>query len=712
MTDQDNIQGLAAYAQSLKTSNTAAQPPTQAASTPATAATPNDNVQGLAAYAQQLSSPQSNAQPAQQPSQDSGFMATLKRALFLAPQDPNAIGNLHNPMPSDVTPEKLQTILPKDGTVSRGMEKGLTETMSGTSQLAQKGIEKATGQNPSGKGLFGEAPATPAETEAKGGQEWTGKAVENVMEYMAGDEALKALTLPEKLQKIAAVAKFMEQHPYVAKMIGSSAKNAAISGTQSAAHGNDFSSGAVTGAISGPVAETVGTGLNKLGSSIASKVAGNATADAADEFGVPLSVGQKTASPIAQKVESVLQKVPWAGGKFTQLAGDQNAAIKDAANEIADSIATKSGTSATQTGEGIQNAINEAKNTAGKAYADAQQQISDAGAAQLPVPLKGTISDTAQKLLDNIQLPDELSAGIKDVQGRQAAVDVLKNLAKDTAEDGTPRSMTWEQARRLKSQLFDLANSGDSNVGTGAIKQMTSALDKSMQDTLVGAGKGDLAQQFQQASNHYRAINDALDTSIVGRLLKQDPIDVGHFLVNNASPNALNTLKQVAPTQMPQIQRGVWEELFNRALNNPDGVVAGKVLQKEFQKLGPETASALCNPAQLQKINRFVDLVGKTGLTGGKNSIGSIAAMSAAAGAGGAEVAANPSTLKGLLLHAPTAGGVLVGSKMLANLMTSPSGPELLTNALGKTAGAARSKALIAIVNSLANQHAQDQNSK
>lgn len=323
----------------------------------------------------------------------------------------------------------------------------------------------------------------------------------------------------------------------------------------------------------------------------------------------------------------------------------------------------------------------------------------------MPVPLQGTISDTAQKLLDNIQLPDDLSAGVQDVQGRQAAINVLKNLSQDTAEDGTPRTMTWEQARRLKSQLFDLANSGDSNVGTGAIKQMTSALDKSMNDTLVTAGKGDLAQQFSQASNHYRNINDALDTSIIKRLSGQDPIDVGKFLVNNVSPNTLSTLKQVAPSQIPQIQRGVWEELFNRALSNPDGVVAGKTLQKEFQKLGPETAQALWSPTQLAKINRFVDLVGKTGLTGGSNSIGSIATASAAGGAAGADLA----QAKGILLHAKTIGGTLITGKLMAKMMSSQTGVDTLTKALNSTAGAARSDALVGLVNSLASHHAQDQ---
>jgi hypothetical protein len=585
-----------------------------------------------------------------------------------------------------------------------GAEKGLTETLSGTSQLAQKGIEKLTGEQSSGKGVFGEAPATATETEANGAGEFTGKAIENVMEFMAGDEALKGLSVGEKLKKMGTVAKFIEDHPFMAKLIGSSAKNAAIAGAQTAAHGGDFTSGAETGAVAGPVGETVGAGLSKLGSSISDSIANNSTKAAADEFGVPLTMGQQTGGNVAQATEAALQKVPFISD-FKNLATDQNTAIQKAAGDIADSIATSAG-SATESGENIQNAITEAKTAAGKAYDAAQKQIANSGAAQLPVPLQGTIADTAKRLLDDIELPDEFSTGVKDVQGRQGAVDVLKNLSQAAADDGTPRSMTWEQARRLKSALRDMASSGDSNVGKGALKQMTAAIDDSMQKTLADSGNTDLAQQFRQASNRYRAVNDAMDTSVIKRLMNRDPIEVGKFLLDNATPNSIQTLKGVAGSQMPHVQRGIWEEMFNRALSNPDGVVAGKVLQKEFQKLGPETAQAVWNPQQLQKIQRFVSLVGKTGLASGKNSIGNIAAMSAAGGAGAAELATHPSALKGVLIHAPSLGVMWVSAKMLARFMTSPTGPETLSHVLSGASGTARSRAAVALVNYLANQHA------
>jgi hypothetical protein len=348
----------------------------------------------------------------------------------------------------------------------------------------------------------------------------------------------------------------------------------------------------------------------------------------------------------------------------------------------------------------IQNAVSEAKNAAGKAYADAQQQISQAGAANLPVPLQGQIASTAKKLLSDIELPEDLSAGVKDVQGRQGAVDVLKNLAQDTADDGTARTMTWEQARRLKSQLFDLANSGESNVGKGALKQMTAAIDDSMQKALADSGNSDLANQFRAAANNYRAVNDAMDTSIVKRLMNKDPIEVGKFLLDNATPNTIKTIKSLAGNQMPQIQRGIFEEMFNRALSNPDGVVAGKVLQKEFQKLGDETAQAVWKPADLGKIQRFVDLVGKVGLDGSKGSFGKIIGGAAAGGAAGAELA-NPGAIH--LLANPKAlligGSTLLTGRTLAKLMTSPGGIETVTKALAAAPGNLRSSALRGLMN-------------
>jgi hypothetical protein len=659
---------------------------------------------------------------------ETGFMHTLKQALFLAPQDKASGVNLHNPMPADVTPEVLNGDNGLAPGITRGGEKGLAETLAGTSQLLGKAKRAITGesdQTPADlitgqhhpTGIFGEAAPSDDEFAAHGTEEHVGKVMENVMEFMAGDEALKALTIPQKLQKIAAVAKFMEQHPFIAKMIsktasnkmiGSTVGNATISAAQTAAHGGDTSDVLKSAAIGGATGGTLEGATGALEKTLANRAAAKGVQTAADEFNIPLSAGQSTTGSVTQAVESALKKVPFVNTPFNKLAGAQNDAIQKAASDIADSIASKAA-SGTEAGEGIQNAISEAKNAAGKSYADAQQQISQAGAAQLPVPLSGQIADTAKKLLGDIELPDELSAGVKDVQGRQGAVDVLKNLAQDAGEDGTPRSMTWEQARRLKSQLFDLANSGESNVGKGALKQMTGAIDDSMQKALADSGSQGLADQFRAASNNYRAVNDAMDTSIIKRLMNKDPIEVGKYLLDNATPNSVNTLKQLAGSQMPQVQRGIFEEMFNRALSNPDGVVAGKVLQKEFQKLGPETAQAVFNPAQYNQIQRFVDLVGKVGLTP-KTSLAK--AASTVAGAGELGGVGLSILHGGLLLGSLKTGGTLLTARGLSKLMTSPGGINFMTKAITATQKGVNNptarQALIGLMNYVTTQHAND----
>jgi hypothetical protein len=345
-----------------------------------------------------------------------------------------------------------------------------------------------------------------------------GGGIENILEFMYGEGELKAagmggkaMELAKTSDKFAAMtktAKFLEENPKLANLLGNSIRQGTVSGAQTLAHGGsgeDALKSAAIGTGIGAAAEGAGLGLQKIGSTIsdaaaASPTAVTPTAAAADEFGVPLSYGQQTGSPLAQNIEGQLKKLPFINTPFNKLAGAQNDAITKAADGIANDIAAKGG-SATQTGEGIQNAINDAKGAASKVYGDALGKISANGAGDLPIPLKGNISDTAQKMLDSIQLPDDLSAGVQDVQGRQGAVNVLKNLANDTAEDGTPRTMTWEQARRLSSQISDMANTGDSNVGKGALKQMAGALKQSMQDTLTGSGNADLAQQFTQANN-------------------------------------------------------------------------------------------------------------------------------------------------------------------------------------------------------------------
>jgi hypothetical protein len=238
--------------------------------------------------------------PVQQ-QKEGGFLHALKQAFFLEPQDPGAI-NWHNPMPGDITPEALQSIAPKG--INAGAEKGLTETLSGTSQLLGKAKRFVTGESDQTKadlitgehhptGIFGEAPATAAETDAVGTQEQIGKTAESIVEWMAGEAAFKALTKAQKIAKALELAKgpaatLVEKYPTLAKFLfkpaakiaGGAVSGAAVGGTleglKSGGDVNKTLQGAESGALFGAgteVLSSAGQIATKAGNKLFQKAA-------------------------------------------------------------------------------------------------------------------------------------------------------------------------------------------------------------------------------------------------------------------------------------------------------------------------------------------------------------------------------------------------------------------------------------------------------
>lgn len=90
----------------------------------------------------------------------------------------------------------------------------------------------------------------PMDTPAK----MAGATIENILEFAAGDEALKGLTLSQKLSKLGPVAKFMEANPRIAQIVGNAIRTGTVGAGQAAAHGADPGEAATAGAL------TAGTG--------------------------------------------------------------------------------------------------------------------------------------------------------------------------------------------------------------------------------------------------------------------------------------------------------------------------------------------------------------------------------------------------------------------------------------------------------------------
>jgi hypothetical protein len=107
-----------------------------------------------------------------------------------------------------------------------------------------------------------EARATaPNDTPAK----MSGAAIENILEFASGDEALKGLTYSEKLMKLAPVAKLMEKSPYLAKALDTAIRSGIVGTGQAGAHGADAETAAATGVLTGAGAGLLEGGLGAVG---------------------------------------------------------------------------------------------------------------------------------------------------------------------------------------------------------------------------------------------------------------------------------------------------------------------------------------------------------------------------------------------------------------------------------------------------------------
>jgi hypothetical protein len=132
--------------------------------------------------------------------------------------------------------------------VVRGGEKALTSTLGTVS------------------GWMGGPTATDMETTPQGAGEWAGAISENLMEFIAGDEALKGLSLADRLGLATKIAKLAESHPAMAKIIGiglNATRTATVSGAQAAAHGGSAGD-VVTAAGVGFGSSAVSEGLSQL----------------------------------------------------------------------------------------------------------------------------------------------------------------------------------------------------------------------------------------------------------------------------------------------------------------------------------------------------------------------------------------------------------------------------------------------------------------
>jgi hypothetical protein len=329
--------------------------------------------------------------------------------------------------------------------VIRGAEKGFTETLSGTSQLAGKVADKAGLRQSSGqpRGIFGEAPASAAETAPQGIGEHVGYIGENLMEFISGDEALKGLSLAEKLGLATKVAKLAEDHPAIAKIIGMglrATRTGTVSAGQEALHGGDTSdvlTAGGTGFLSSAGSEGLGE-LSKLAKPIVKKIAGESLETA------PKWKGAGTAAKLAEANQEPAKRV-----------------IANVAHDSAEPIVQKFGQQAPDTITSFKDAA-EAVEAASKPVFQKLDEISSGGFQTAKNEL-----DSANKVIRRATSMEDLKAAEKAAADAQGKIDtIFKNAeGKVSPEDLQNARNGWRSKRVLEQlhskidQAFDMPQS-------------------------------------------------------------------------------------------------------------------------------------------------------------------------------------------------------------------------------------------------------------
>lgn len=442
-----------------------------------------------------------------------------------------------------------------------------------------------------------------------------------------------------------------------------------------------------------------------------------------EEFKVPLTKAQQTQGTIRGLVEALVRKT--AGGFRTMAKFDvkQNEALKDAASTLVRDL-DPAVMDRRQMGVFVQHQLDEAYKTAQESYGTAVEEIaSEAPDARLTVD--GNLSRRAAALLKQLEDPTGYVPELKSYDDYGKAIGLLKRFTKLSktvvVEPGRPASTivdssgkplieatedvtkevtpTFEEARRLRSALFNLTNSEEVTVGKGAIKQLNKELDAQMKLALVNAGRGDLADSFEQASSSFRNTRRLLEEGTVKGLRdKNAPELIVDTLLSGQSETTVNNLKQLlTPEQMQRVQASVLARALERPpVTSPDDLLLGPKLKSVFDRLGNGAERELFgdNPAVLQRINRFVRLADKLHTPadaakvaeGGRDiplaaQLGAKAAIGALAGAGVNKVLGRDEN--GDWVYWGLSGAVLaITPAIMAKMLTRPAVTEDLTRAL------------------------------
>ncbi len=396
----------------------------------------------------------------------------------------------------------------------------------------------------------------PASLQPENTSESNGKGAEGVLEFIAGDQALKGLSWAQKFAKMGKLADILEAHPSLAKLasIGLNAtRQGTVGAAQTLVHGGSAQDAATTGAltaVTGGALEVAGEGIQAVKNFI-------------------------TRTPEVEALGKQLVEGLTEGATPEQVA-----------------------------------------KTVGKNLADAEEKMHstyDAGIKSIsaqgqgvPVKLAGSpLQQTAKDLLTDSNIPENIATSLKGVIPDSDKIEPFLTQLSDSKQ-----VLSWDEMEATRQKIGQTIRKlpWDSPIRPDLIK-LRYAIDDTLQQAADNAGKSDLSDQIKSLRSQYAQTNAALEERAIKALADKNPNAVADVLLNKQSVHNVQVLRRlIGPENMKAVEGSVLDKMVQDASKN--GELAGRQLFRKFNSLGPDAQQAIWGD-RLPQIKYFVEQANK-----------------------------------------------------------------------------------------------------
>lgn len=408
----------------------------------------------------------------------------------------------------------------------------------------------------------------------------------NVAQFILGDEALKGLSLADRLGVASKIAKAVEGSPKAAQAldigmtalqrgaikasdIGMTAlRQGTVSGGLTLAKGEPASEAGENAAVTGVVSAGLG-GIGVGAGALYESIARQTPEAIAEAKALAVDSGSKLANDIANKSTGVGSSYEGAQLIKQQITAAQDAMHADYA-------------------QGLHNIIEKA--------GDVTTNIESSPLLQTAKDY-ASMSDVPEALQSALQNPTAQGAKVAEF-----ADEIVNGEQKDfnVKELEGMRRVVGNKVRMLESNPAEYE-------ARNAWISIRESLDQTIQKALGDAGLSQSAKELSDLRSVYADQIKSFESNVIQRLSEGHPNAVADVLLNKESIFNVNLLRHViGPENMQPVEGQLLKRLIERATT--DGEFQPKSFVRNFNNLGPDVQKAIWGD-NLPKVKDFLNVV-------------------------------------------------------------------------------------------------------